>query len=96
MTQIIYMISLFAGDLGCSVDALSFLDKSCSGKQNCRYFVGGDEDLVTTRPCSSEGSPYLEVDYSCIKGMVHKQWMHTNAAVITIQILEMVLHIVVY
>ena len=56
----------FVPELGCFVNAESYLDKACSGKKNCEYLaVGGD--LGQTDPCPGKLS-YLEVDYTCIKG----------------------------
>ena len=61
------LICFITGDLGCSIDALPFLDKACSDKPSCNYHVG-NPDLLRTKPCSSDGNPYLELNYECIQG----------------------------
>ena len=61
------MILFVTGDLGCSIDALPYLDKACSGRNNCDYYVG-KEELMQTSPCDSDGIPYLEVAHQCVKG----------------------------
>ena len=50
------------------MNAVSYLDKACSGKQSCEYVAVGT-DLGQTDPCPGKVS-YLEVDYTCIKGIV--------------------------
>ena len=57
------------GDLGCSIDAVTFLDKACSGKESCEFFVANPE-LAATKPCVSDRYPYLEVEFQCIEGTV--------------------------
>ena len=58
----------FPGQLGCSVNVLSFMDKICSGKTSCEYIVGS-KGLDKMQPCSSQDvKAYLEMDYECIKG----------------------------
>ena len=53
-------------DLGCSVDAIPFLDKACSGLSSCDYYSGSQE-LALTEPCALGLQNYLEVDFNCIK-----------------------------
>ena len=53
--------------LGCSVDAVPYLDKTCSGKRTCEYSLPSKE-LYATQPCPKGASSYLEVDYQCIQG----------------------------
>ena len=53
--------------MGCSVDATSFLDKECSGKCTCEYYVAGP-DLAATQPCPPGVTAYLDIQYKCIKG----------------------------
>ena len=56
-------------DLGCSVNALTFLDKVCSGKVSCEYLVAG-EDLYATQPCPGHVATFLEIGYDCVKGQM--------------------------
>ena len=63
------MFLLILGNLGCSVDALLFLDKACSGKTSCEFVVGSMEFVKTHPKACGEVWPYLEVDYQCIEGM---------------------------
>ena len=60
-------IVLFVLDLGCYSDALPFLDAECSGKPTCKYIIANQE-LMRINPCKSDGIPYLEADYQCVKG----------------------------
>ena len=53
-------------ELGCAVNAISFMDTACSGRQTCEYVVVGT-DLGKTNPCPQE-LPYLEVEYLCVEG----------------------------
>ena len=55
------------GDLGCSIDAISYLDEACSEQSQCEYYVGNKE-LANTKPCESDAYPYLLLDYTCIEG----------------------------
>ena len=54
-------------DLGCYNDAMYFLDKQCSGKSTCEYMIANQE-LMKINPCKSDGIPYLEADFQCVKG----------------------------
>ena len=54
-------------ELGCSANAIPFLDEACSGKPSCEY-LAPNEDLYATKPCPKGFTPYLEVDYRCVKG----------------------------
>ena len=65
--KILRILKHIAVELGCSTDAISFLDEACSGKAACEYKVPGD-DLYATQPCSKDYASYLEVHYQCIKG----------------------------
>ena len=53
--------------IGCTNDVLSLVDERCSGKQHCEFMVG-DLDSAN-KGCSSSLRIYLEVEYSCVKGM---------------------------
>ena len=53
--------------MGRSTDAISFLDKACSGKSSCEYYVVGP-DLAATQPCPPGAAAYLDIRYKCIKG----------------------------
>ena len=55
--------------MGCSTDATPFLDKACSGKHSCEYFVVGP-DLAATQPCPPGAAAYLDVQYKCVKGTI--------------------------
>ena len=57
----------FSDHEGCSIDAISFIDKACSGKTSCEYYVVGP-DLAASQPCPRGVASYLEVRYECIKG----------------------------
>ena len=61
-----YLLLISADDLGCVVDASSFLDKVCSGRTECHYLAVGP-DLGATTPCALLQT-YLEVEYRCIAG----------------------------
>ena len=61
----LYFFSL--GEVGCSVDALPYLDKACSDRPTCEYYVANRE-LAETQPCLSNNKPYLELDFICIEG----------------------------
>ena len=56
--------------MGCSTDATLFLDKACSGRSSCEYFVVGP-DLAAIDPCPRGATSYLEIQYECIKGTVN-------------------------
>ena len=53
------------GNMPCSADVLDRLDRFCSGRQTCEFFVG---KLHGTQPCSLELAAYLQVEYHCQKG----------------------------
>ena len=59
------------GKIGCSVDALPYLDKVCSDQPRCEYYVV-DKELAKEEPCSSDNKPYVELDYICIDGKLLK------------------------
>ena len=70
-------------DLGCSVNALTYLDKACSGKPTCEYFAV-DKELALTKPCPVGRQSFLEIQYDCITGMtllihVHNYYISTTA-----------------
>ena len=60
-------IAISLPELGCAVDAITYLDTACSGKQMCRYVAVGT-DLGQTKPCRAQLIPYLEIEYVCIEG----------------------------
>ena len=59
----------FTGEVGCYVDALPYLDKACSDRPACKYFVV-DQELAETKPCLSNNKPYVELDFVCIEGNI--------------------------
>ena len=50
-----------------AVDVLPFMDKRCSGVQQCTVYVS-DPDLHSMKPCPKDLSSFLEAQYSCEKG----------------------------
>ena len=61
---------MISDDMGCSVDALSYLDKECSGKTSCEYVSPGLDlyEIRCTKDFASRSFLYLETDYDCIEG----------------------------
>jgi len=55
------------GAVGCSVDVLSYLSATCSGRQSCQLVVP-DQHLREMRPCPIDFAAYLEAGYKCVKG----------------------------
>ena len=54
---------------GCQRDATSLIESWCSGKQSCDVAVPNDEfENPQWRPCV-ELQSYLDVSYTCLKGM---------------------------
>ena len=54
-------------NLGCSANALSYLDNKCSGRKSCSVQVAEmNVDIQLT--CLREMSPYLEANYKCLDG----------------------------
>jgi len=57
--------------LGCFEDVLSVLDSKCSGRSRCDVRVP-NADLDHIESCYPELERYLEVSYTCVKGMTTK------------------------
>jgi len=55
------------GSVGCSVDVLSYLTATCSGRQTCHVVVP-DQHLRDLRPCPIDFAAYLEAGYKCVQG----------------------------
>lgn len=55
------------GNVGCSADVLSHLDRKCSGRRQCHLTIP-DAALHSIHPCPKELMPYLEASYFCVKG----------------------------
>ena len=53
--------------MGCSMDAMSYLDNACSGKSSCEYYVG--PDFAASQPCPKGTASYLAVQYECVPGI---------------------------
>ena len=56
-----------ATHLRCSVDALTELDKLCSGQPSCTFPV---VNLTHLNPCPADVTSYLEISYSCVTGIM--------------------------
>ena len=56
-----------AYELKCEKDVLPYFDHQCSGRGECSVYIAG-EMLYKMNPCSKELAPYLEADYTCVKG----------------------------
>lgn len=54
--------------IGCSVDVLEILDRSCSGRESCEFRVGELSER-NIRPCIRGLVVYLEASYECIAGI---------------------------
>ena len=61
------IICFVSGDLGCSINAIRFLDSVCSGQQSCEFQVPLPE-LYNLRCTESISSLYLETSHQCIEG----------------------------
>lgn len=59
-------VSAGYGNMGCSTDVTSHIDKLCSGRRQCYMEVSALQRLV--RPCPKDLKSYLEVKSTCIKG----------------------------
>jgi hypothetical protein len=55
------------GYIDCRIDALSYVERWCSGRQRCVQRVPDDE-LHDTKPCPTDTVSYLETTYRCIRG----------------------------
>ena len=53
--------------LGCYADVLAYTDRMCSGKTTCDIAVP-NHDLLSTRPCLSQLTMYLEAAFHCVSG----------------------------
>ena len=79
--QIFWLHTIFAflyvsGDLGCSINALPFLDIACSGKNECQYISPQPDlyDARCTQDAAADSSLYLQTDYTCIEGTTSKEF----------------------
>ena len=52
---------------GCSSDVLDYMDRKCSGRQECKMAVP-DTELHKQQPCPKDLMAYLEAEYTCVKG----------------------------
>ena len=57
------------GYLGCTLDALAYVDAKCSGRRQCSFEVFEDS-LRELQPCPEDISAYLEASYLCQKGKI--------------------------
>jgi len=56
------------GYLGCAVDALRYMDSSCSGHVTCDVSVMNPA-LRELQPCPKDVTWHLEASYKCVDGM---------------------------
>lgn len=56
------------GTMGCSVDALPFLDRRCSGRDKCSIKLP-DDALYNLQPCPRDVTSYLAASFTCLRGM---------------------------
>ena len=59
------------GSLGCAADVLPYLDSKCSGRRECSFPVA---ELHGQQPCPNDLTPFLEVAYTCMKGMLQSMF----------------------
>lgn len=52
-------------NIGCSIDALEFIEGQCSGRRQCSVYVS-DINLQRMAPCSKEFTSYLETKHICL------------------------------
>ncbi len=56
--------------IGCSADALLFMDRRCSGLPTCTFTLDFlNEDLQKISECPTDVVSYMEIDYECVQGM---------------------------
>ena len=55
-------------NMGCSTNVMPFMEYQCSGRQSCSVHVAVFV-LYGLSNCSTEMRNYLEVTYSCLKGI---------------------------
>lgn len=53
------------GNLGCHRDVLTYMDERCSGRRECRVYVG-NPSLHAMQPCARDLTSYLDATYRCI------------------------------
>lgn len=58
------------GYVGCSNDVTHVISSRCTARTQCSVPVG-DSELRLRRPCPTDVTWYLEVTYSCIKGVIN-------------------------
>ena len=59
------------GHIGCSSDVTELADARCSGRQACEIAIP-DALFAKSQPCPEDLKPYLEVGYTCLSGMLHR------------------------
>ena len=52
---------------GCSIDVLEFMDRKCSGKQEC-IVRATDKELRKNSSCYKDLMEYLQSSYACVSG----------------------------
>ncbi|KAI0237453.1 hypothetical protein LSAT2_012020 [Lamellibrachia satsuma] len=55
------------GNIGCSVDVITYVDSRCSGRRRCQLALPDPVLDKWPRPCPSDLKAYLQVAYSCLK-----------------------------
>jgi len=61
-------VHISLGYVGCFSDVILIADRRCSGRQSCEIRVP-DAEFESTRPCLKELKTYLEINYTCVKGI---------------------------
>ncbi len=66
-------ISTDLGVFGCGKDALADMDGWCSGRERCDVDVDRDDNIQLNEgnTCIKEVTSYLEVEYTCVKGIFY-------------------------
>ena len=54
------------GFIGCAKDVLPYMDRLCSGRQNCQLDIPALEG--SDAPCPTDFKSYLEASYKCVDG----------------------------
>ncbi len=60
--------------LGCAADVQRLVDRRCSGRSYCEFYIP-DAELEALGECLSELKSYLEVTYTCIDGR-YSSYLH--------------------
>lgn len=62
----------YAFSMGCASNVLPYLDLLCSGRRSCSVPIAAWNLLANSqRNCTSKLQSYLEVHFSCIKGLIN-------------------------